>query len=499
MPPKKPVKQTPKGKKEPRSVSFFPFLFQKRQLIELAAFSGLYIILFAGLQYCYPAPSTTADTSNYFYCSNIHDFGGYRPIGYSWFLTFCLKFSTGFTFITSFQYLLNAFATLLFLVTVKYLLLKPENKRTYYIYYTFAFLLITNETVLYLTKWLLSDSIYISYTLIWFTTLLWLLHNYKNVFALLIHTVILYLLMKTRYAGLIYPLVTVAVFLWIYRKSGWYVSALSLGVLFLVYNQGLKDNKRLFNVDTFSAFSGWAKANSAVSVLPYVKVDTTLFKDEEQRRLHGIIKQFPDSFYNEWNVFSYQFIWDNKYPGKTYMLDLRQRHPEWDYVKNWVHTGVRLGEYGNFLMKTYPVEYFTRFVIHNFLRFFMSPDDLLTFSEGKEVDKYMLVNFKPGFDKFYSRYNIYNKLFAKFALEKNLITWILAFAAAIAAFIYRKKLKYTNDESRALWLSAIFILFNAGYLIPTYPTTFRFVVFFNIFLLLFIAIVLNRWMAEKKS
>lgn len=491
----KPGNKGPRKKQPEKELSFFSFLKQKAQLIDLGIFSGILILLYIGLSYCYPTPNTTPDTFNYFLCYNIDDFGGYRPVGYSWFLGFADKFVNKLNGITGMQYILHSFAVLYLVFTAKYFMRSAGRL----IYYVFALIVLGDVTILYLTKWLISDSVYTSLSFIWFTSLIWLLHNYKAWFTLAIHIIVLFLVMKTRYAGLVYPLVTTAAFIWIHRLKGWYVPLVSLAVLGIVYNQGVKDNKRIFKADTFSAFSGWAKANNAASVLPYVEIDSTKLEDPEVKRINRILTQAPDSFYTRERIFATSFMWNKDYPGKKYMVDLRQRNMNWTYVINWVHTGVNLNKYANAVIAQHPVEYAKQFLLPNTANFLFPADDIPAFADSVKVDKVLTEKFEAGFDVFLSKFDVYHHFFDSFGLRKYNVLFIIALLMGLLAIVLRKRMALEIMEKRILALIVIFLGLYGAFLVVAHPILLRYVTYLCVFFSLFIVIIINGILKGRKN
>ena len=71
-----------------QSNSFLPYLMKKEQKIELYIFIFVYILLFFLLSFTYPYPALTADSGNYVVSAKTMTINGFRPMGYSWFITF---------------------------------------------------------------------------------------------------------------------------------------------------------------------------------------------------------------------------------------------------------------------------------------------------------------------------------------------------------------------------------------------------------------------------
>jgi hypothetical protein len=77
-----------------------------------------------------------------------------------------------------------------------------------------------------------------------------------------------------------------------------------------------------YGVDTFSSFGGWQKANNAVAVLPFVKVDENQLPSPQIKSLHQVVRSFPDSLFTFPNVEATNFMWVKSHPGKPSFFNI---------------------------------------------------------------------------------------------------------------------------------------------------------------------------------
>ena len=187
------------SKREKFRIPPLPFpKFTREERLELTVFSGLLLTAYFFMKWCYPTTFTTADSGDYVACAISGSFGGFRPVGYSWFLILIHFFSSGLAFTIFIQFLLHAISALYFVFAIRRFF--PPAKL--WLYRVFALLILLNDSTLYMTTWLLSDSVNASFTFIAFAALLRLLENPKRISALALMLVALYSASEMRYASL---------------------------------------------------------------------------------------------------------------------------------------------------------------------------------------------------------------------------------------------------------------------------------------------------------
>lgn len=342
-------------------VSFFKFLWSKERGIELLAFLSLSIILMFWYLSAYPYPIINGDSGNYILRAREMTIGAYRPFGYSVFIAWLHDLSKDIRVIFYGQYFLNFLATTFFLFSIKYLL--NLNKLWYYIV---SFVMLVSPSVLYLTVLVMSDSLFYVLCLLFLVSILWLIKTDNKWWVVLIHLLLLYFLLYTRYVALIYPFVSLIALLWgkfTYLRLMVSLSPLLVAVLF--YNKVKHKMEEVFNIEIFSGFSGWALANNAVSVVPYTDLKLDDIKDLEVKYVHSFVIKQPDSVYASFKyIRSTNFMWRKDMPAKLMMMDYRKQR-QTTYPKLWLYSGQMLQKYALYMIKNHPWLYFRYFIIPN--------------------------------------------------------------------------------------------------------------------------------------
>ncbi|HXB38922.1 MAG TPA: hypothetical protein VNZ49_00180 [Bacteroidia bacterium] len=451
-------------------MTFFKFIFSpanRKLLLWITAFHILIAILF---HWAYPFTIYFHDTPNYFLSAKMKHFYGYRPYGYSGFINFCIGVNQSIYSVVFFQSLAYPIANVLFIFTIEYLF--PFNNKKLLIW--LAVLISLGGQQFMLTNVLISDSIFISLTLVWMVCILHILKNEKtNYFLIIFYAFVCYGAAKTRYAGLIYPFIGLVVAAILFRKSYMklFINALvSLILFFFIYKQGVKENKDLCGIETFSAFGGWAKLNNASVIIPEVKGEMPLRKLAD---IHSFFKLFPDSTYSPSRVLTGQLMWNKLSPEKQYMNKCLLDRPQFGYLPMYVSLGKIYGEYGDALIKNNLSTFITRFYAPNIRNVIFPKYDDITGYLNRPVDESTRKVCATDFDYFVPRNDIYKKYITWWVQIRYFIL-TLAFILAVVFLHIIKKIKPGPEYKKILYFIYIFFICNSAFLAYAHPITMRY-------------------------
>ena len=459
-----PAKPMPTGSPAGAGEGFWAFLRQPAQRRDLWVLAVSFVLLYAVVHYCYPYPLITEDSPNYVKCALDNTYGGYRPMGYSWFLQGFHCFSGRIEFVGAAQYWLYALATAYFLLTVKYFF----APRWPWVFYLFVGGMVLSPVALYLTHWLMSDSVFAALTLVWLSTGLWLLRRVGWLLAAL-HVAAVVLAIQVRFIGLFYPFFTAVGLLLAHRWAGraLAVSAASLFAGYLVYHGVVRESYRLFRVESFSGFSGWAAANNATAILPHIRLDPQkLAADPELAMMHRTLAAAPDTCYSERNVMCTSFIWSRVTGGKLVMV---QNMPLFsnNYLSTWIYTGEQLNHYASYLMRHYPLQYARYFLWMNFRNMLHPVYKVLAphYQEAPAAGIFAKYYNVDGVTRFTARHDVaryVQPLLAPVAL----VLWLLMALAGAVAWGRRRALQLTQTQRRAVgWLLGFMAAYLAASLV----------------------------------
>jgi hypothetical protein len=354
------------------SGSFRDFIF-KENAGRLLWIAGLLMLHFVLLKIYYPYAVIFGDSSEYVRAAWHNTELTAWPIGYSKFLGWIHTLIRKDWAIVFFQYLLLEAAVLYFYFSVLYLL-RPGKGVSLLI----LFFLIMNPFILSITNYILSDAIFAALTLIWFTLMIWYLHQPRPALVyLLVFT--MFLLFSLRYYAAFYPVISVPVIL--ISKVRWRVklSGLILGCLlfigFVRYTKALFEKQS--GIRDFSPFSGWQLAANALIMyrhIPHRELDTPppALRSLHQLVLHEMndpvspINGVPDK-----RLLIY-FSWDSRSPLTKYSGMNISIHPVTADLPKWTSVGKLYHDYGVYLIKTHPFEYL-RYYVGQGIDWFIDP------------------------------------------------------------------------------------------------------------------------------
>lgn len=384
---------------------------------------------------------------------------GFRPIGYSWFIRFFHFFSKNYEALFTGQFLINAVATLSFLFSTKYFF---KLKGT--IFYVLSGLLIFSPTVIYNTNYVMSDTIFNSLTLLFLATSFWIIIK-PNFLNISLHLTILYLVINVRYAALFYPILSIGLFLMHINKNKWYIVLAVLPVLIgiKIYKDTKAETKKVYQYNEFSAFSGWAAANNAVSIIPHIDLPLKEFRNKDSRFIHRIITSYPDSTYHFKNIKATHFMWRKDFPGKhVFVYNAKTKNLR--YTNAWIYTGRQFKDYASFLIKKYPFKYFRYYLWPNFMNMFQSYDipNIKQYTPDKLSTEYFELDFKNHVYKnsFLHKTNPIRKIYTP-------LLWIICIASGIFLVIKRNSMEI--NKQKLLGFSLLFLILYLGFSVLAHP------------------------------
>jgi hypothetical protein len=445
-------KQKPKVKPVIQGPGFLKFLIDREQRMDWAIIGGLFVAILIFLKIYYPYPQTESDSGNYILSAVTGKINGYRPYGYSALLSFFHGISPDVKFVVTWQWFMTFMSVSFFLFTIKFIF-RSLPKVAFYI---LCVTCILNPSMIYMNAYMMSDSPFISLTLLYLTTCIWIIYNGSRI-AIISSLILLWWCLDVRYIGLFYPIFSAAAIVWaLWKRFKWVSLAGGLVPLLLLYlyvsSASSKMNEE-FGIDTFSAFGGWQKANNGVAVLPYVKVDTNEITDPQVKAIHKIVRQFPDSFFATKDIMELDFMWVRDHPGKRCLYEYIQQTGT-PYTKAWVYLGTQMGLYGDFLQSHYRAEYFKHFLLPNFFFLFKVYD----IEEYKEFNAD--ANMKALFTTDRDHYQYSREWFRPLTpIRKvcDLLMWILLTISVIGGLIMLKRLNWSTEQKLIVALFVIFI------------------------------------------
>ncbi len=412
-------------------------------------------------------------------------------MGYSHYIQLIHLVSPSFTALYVFSFILNAFACICFIFSVKYLL-NISNKVPFYLFIAFAIL---SPSLLFSSNYLMSDGLFCSLTMLWLTSGLWLVKR-RNWWLMVVHLALLIFIYSTRYVGLAYVPISMGIILLSFLNSGkknklWEYSLILLPIILItITHSNIKEKyKAVFKVDTISPFGGWQLLNNVSTILPEIReMEASKIKGGKERELHQILMQFPDSVYTEANMLTTNQMWSKMLPPKQYLF-FQMQEMQMPYSLAWAKVGVTFERYAKQIIKMYPWRYFTHYIIPSTIstfNYYGIDDWKNTFKSEKFVEEYFHISptqleHKEG-------------IFPAMNMLRYLTHYLFWAVGAICIFLFVFSIKTLSKNRNKLFVLIAILGFILAYIganiIASPNTVWRYSVPFYVPALAFIMVVL---------
>lgn len=402
------------------------------------------------------------------------------PVGYSMFLRLFSVFTHSDTALVVFQYVLLQ-SSILSLVFTLFHFYNPAKLTRITL---FGFMLF-NPVFLYLANYVSSDTLFLSLSIMWFTSLIWIAYS-PTTRLIVFHGLVLFLAFTIRYNALFYPLIAGVAFLLSRRRYLLKITGLAICVLligsFILYNTS--KYYELAGIKQFTPFTGWQMANNAMYAYKFVPKANRKPAPAKFQQLDKMVRDYFDSTFNnrmhpeEALVASTVYMWTPGAPLRMYMHQQFKKDSTAPEMKRWATVAPLYKDYGTYLIKTYPTEFFKYYLFPNALKYYAPPVEFLDhYSTG--VD-----SVPPIAQKWFAYKS--NKLTTIFKdLKVNILdfypilvgTMNVIFFLGMLGFLILEGYKQHKLMSKGLLLVVCLWLVNFGFSIFASPIALRFQLF----------------------
>lgn len=321
-------------------------------------------------KFLYPYPDFISDSYSYI-ATNIYNMDvNLWPIGYSKFIWTVHQISHSDTLLVTLQYVVLEISLLYFYFSLSYLY-RP-TKGANIILFTF---LLFNPISLYLSNSILSDALFASLTIVFFTQFLWMLHK-PTIRQVLLQGIIIGVAFTIRYTAIYYPLVALAGMLLSkhipFVKVWGVLLSVILIIPFVLYTK--QKTKEVTGTAEFSVFGGWQIANNALYMYNHILVDSNRLPHETRdldRTSKLFFKKFHPSTKELEALPGTYFI---KVPWavlKPYMHVRYSYYNPIDEFKSWGQVSPIYNKYGTYLIKRYPIDFLRYYIWLNIKNYFL--------------------------------------------------------------------------------------------------------------------------------
>jgi len=354
--------------------------FMKSQSSTITPFLIVAMLCWAIFKYFYPFASFIHGDSFAYMNSAYHNLPIYTyPIGYSRFLRLFSVFSNSDLLFTSVQYVLLQGAMVSLLYTVFFFHnIKRWMQLSLLVFFTL------NPVNWYIANLVSSDCLFLTLSISWLATLIWVIHR-PSFSVMLIHGLVLFVAFTVRYNALFYPFISlVAIFFgrkrfWL-KVSGITAAFLAIGI-FISYTSG--QYQKLSGIRQFSPFSSWQLANNALYAYKFVEPSERKKLDKRFTAIDQQVRTYFDStkdhrkYPQERLIASTYYMWHKNSPLRTYMQEWYKADSGRRDQVRWAKMGPLLKDYGTALIKAYPSEFWYWYLRPNLLKYYAPPVEYL--------------------------------------------------------------------------------------------------------------------------
>lgn len=473
------------------------------------AFIGLFIslLIWVLFKYFHPYPYFTYDSYLYLADAVANVNVSYRPIGYSKFIRWMSDISHSQCFIVSVQYWMFRISILYLFLTLRIFL--NLGQRTSLVLFVF---LLFNPLYLDACNHVLSDSLFTSISIFWFTQIIWI-SNGSPKWMVFSQGVLLLLAFVLRYNALYYPIISTIVILLCPIERKWKILGICFQFIlvggFYFYTSHLISKST--GVFQFSPMSGWKIANNALYMLDNMQSDKAVDVPKEFIGVDTFVQKYLKSPHyinklQEQDITngSY-FIFMENSPLNMYMVS---KYGTVTTRIDFFKVAPYFKKYGNYLISHNPVPFFEYVIWPNFQQYmipntevFNSGDIKLYYVQKEEEKKVArpfidLVEFKPLIQFGIIRSEIFSffpVLF--FILHLNFIV------SLVAVFLIHILIRKLEINMRLSFLILFFWLVNISFSTISAPSVLRFELFISIvefsFTIYFLRVLLRSYFLIK--
>ena len=482
--------------------SFRKFIKQDTE-IRILLFLSIVIILaqYFVFKNMYPFPNFLPDSYSYIEAAYYNLDINIWPVGYSKFLRFVSVFNytgAGLFFI---QYVLLQGSILFFILTIVFIV----NPGKWLIRILFV-LMVLNPLWLYVSDFVSSDALFAALSLLWLTTLIWIIYN-PGIDLFIFHGLVLFFVFSVRYNALYYPVFSLAVVL--FSQVAPKIKLIRVAIVCLPVLGFIGYTTWLYNkqCDTaqFSPFGGWQLASNAMYMYSHVAPKTPGKVPPSLGKLHALTLHHMDSL-NGINellrpdiILGPYYLWDEKAPMKSYLVKYSAGGPDNPYIKRWAQLAPLYKKYGSWLIGKYPLEFAKYYLLPNFINYYTPSEEFLgRYNMGDDTIGVGAVDwFKYKTNKVhgYSKDKLIS-ITSIFPTSLAIIN-VLFFSCFLGCIFLQVFNKIDNVSRKILKLLLLVWLANLTFSVIASPIVLRYQVFPFIFTLTFVIILIGYLIKEN--
>lgn len=333
----------------------------------------LSVIIWSIFKYYYQYPNLTFDSYYYIEAAVSNSDVSTWPVGYSKFIRLVGFFTHSGNALVTLQYIILQSSLLFLFLTIRRIFLL--KKWIYILIFTFLFI---NPLFLYGSNHVMSDTLFTALSILWVGQLIWIIYNPKP-YMILTHAILLLIIFTIRYSALYYPIISTCIFLLSYQPMKWKFLGIALMMLFLgVFIQYTSHKMELVTRSRqFSYTGGWKQANNALYMYEHTFKQNNNHIPHRFKVIDSITQSYFSKPHAQIDLLEHldvtQGTWYTSFdpsPLRQYMKVSRGVDPATSDFKKLAYFGPFYKDYGNYLIKKYPLEFLKYVVVPNIITYF---------------------------------------------------------------------------------------------------------------------------------
>jgi protoporphyrinogen oxidase len=338
----------------------------------------VFLLQFIVFKIRYPFANYMPDSYSYLEAAYTNADVNMWPVAYSKFLRQISVFTHSDKVVVGIQYFFMQCSGLIFLFTLLYFL-KP-GKAVKNILYAFFLL---NPVALYISNYISADSLFIGLSLLWISSLLWIIYQPRP-WQIWVQALLLLACFTVRYNAIYYPLIAVMAF--ILSRQGWQrkLAGIGLGAVLVLGSYWYTSSKmqEVTGKRQFSAFGGWQLANNALYMYEHITAAERGTVPERFAKLEKMVREHMDTLgrvklTKEDSATTYFYLWSPKGPLVQYMIRQYAKDTVTPPFKRWASEGPLYADYAMYLIRKYPLQFASEFMLPNSVKYAVPPPEFL--------------------------------------------------------------------------------------------------------------------------
>ena len=337
-----------------------------------------FTVQFVFFKFLYPYANYMPDSYSYLEAAANNPDVNIWPVAYSKFLRLFSAFTHSDKILVGFQYFILQISSLLFVFSILYFLKPGKVAKTILLLF-----LVLNPLPLYIANYISADALFISGSVLWLTSLVWLIY-YPRTWMIIVHAILLLVCFTLRYNAIYYPVISLFVFVVSRQRLKVKIAGFVLGILLLSSSYFFTSYKmkEVTGKMQFSAFGGWQLANNALYMYEHIPAAERGPVPARFSKLEKMVREHMDTLRkvkltSDDSVNSFFYLWNGKGPLIQYLTREYQKDSTTPYFKRWASEGPLYADYATWLIGQYPGHYAEYWLLPNSVKYAVPPSEFL--------------------------------------------------------------------------------------------------------------------------